>query len=47
VSLEVFWPTSGIRQVFHDVPLDTRIAVREGGEPYRVLETAKFELGAK
>ena len=45
VSLEVFWPTSGTRQVFHDVPLDTRIQVREGDEHYRVLETKRFKLG--
>ena len=47
LSVEVFWPTSGIRQVFHDVPLDTRIQVSEGDEEYEVLETRRIELGGE
>jgi tetratricopeptide (TPR) repeat protein len=29
-TLEVFWPTSNTRQVFHDVPVNQAIEVREG-----------------
>ena len=36
LSMEVFWPTSGIRQSFDDLPLDTRIEVREGEKQYEV-----------
>ena len=45
LSMEVFWPTSGIRQVFHDLPLDTRIEVREGEKQYKVLKTRRITLG--
>ena len=43
--MEVFWPTSGIRQVFEDVPLDTRIEVTENDEDYEVLKTRPIRLG--
>ena len=46
LSMEVFWPTSGIRQVFDDPPLDTRIEVREGEKQYDVLKTRRIKLGA-
>ena len=45
LSMEVFWPTSGIRQVFDDIPLDTRIEVREGEKKYEVLKTRRIRLG--
>ena len=45
LSMEVFWPTSGIRQVFDDLPLDTRIEVREGENKYEVLKTRRIKLG--
>ena len=45
LSMEVFWPTSGIRQVFDDLPLDTRIEVREGAKQYEVLKTRQIRLG--
>ncbi|MCH8206665.1 MAG: VCBS repeat-containing protein [Chloroflexi bacterium] len=45
LSLEVFWPTSGIRQAFDDVPLDTRIEITEGDDDYEVLETRPIRLG--
>ena len=47
LSIEVFWPTSGIQQVFHDVPLDTRIEVREDEKKYAVLETRRIRLGGR
>ncbi len=46
-SMEVFWPTSGIRQVFEDVPLDTRIEVREGEKEFEAIETRPIKLGGK
>ena len=45
LSMEVSWPTSGIRQVFHDVPLDARIEVREGEKQFEVLKTRRITLG--
>ena len=45
ISMEVFWPTTGTRQVFEDVPIDTRIEVREGDEGYDILETRPIRLG--
>ena len=47
LSMEVFWPTSGIRQVFEDPPLDTRIEVREGEKQYDVLKTRRITLGTR
>ena len=38
VSLEVYWPASGITQVFHDVPLDTHLEIREGDDEYRIRD---------
>ena len=38
VSLEVHWPTSGITQVFHDVPLDTHLEITEGDNEYRIRD---------
>ena len=45
VSMEVFWPTTGVRQVFEDVPIDTRIEVHEGDSDYEVLEMRQIQLG--
>ena len=38
ISMEVYWPTSGILQVFDEVPLDTRFEVREEDNDYRILD---------
>ena len=43
-SIEVWWPASGIRQRFEDVPLDTAIEIVEGEEGYRVVERSGFEF---
>ncbi|MGE3179870.1 MAG: ASPIC/UnbV domain-containing protein, partial [Vicinamibacterales bacterium] len=45
-ALEVFWPASGLRQTFDDVPLDRAIAVREGQPDIRVIAREPFTLGA-
>jgi ASPIC and UnbV len=33
-TLEVFWPTGNTRQVFHDVPVNQTIELREGDSRY-------------
>ena len=45
-SLEVYWPTSGIRQVFKDVPLDTVLEIYEDADDYVIRELPRIELGA-
>ena len=44
-SLEVYWPTSGIRQTFKDVPLDTALEIREDTDHYTIRELRRFQLG--
>ena len=46
ISVEVYWPTSGTVQVLRDVPLDTRIEIREGGGGYAVLDLRRFRFTA-
>jgi hypothetical protein len=36
-TLEVHWPASGLRQTFHNVPVDRAIEITEGSEHYRIL----------
>ena len=43
--LEIVWPTSGARQTFPDVPLDSTIRVIEGTDDYEVLSVPRFDLG--
>ena len=44
-SLEVYWPASGMRQVFSDVPLDTHLRVIEGEDEYEVIGLVSVPLG--
>jgi hypothetical protein len=44
VRLEVHWPTTDLRQVFQDVPLDQAIEVREGAESFTVLDRPHIRL---
>ena len=37
-ALEVSWPTSGTRQLLHDVPIDRAIEITEGRDGFRVLD---------
>ncbi len=37
-TLEIYWPTSGLRQTFHNVPPDRAIEITEGRDEYRVLD---------
>ena len=43
-SIEVWWPASGIRQRFDDVPLDTAIEIVEGDDQYTVVDHPSFEF---
>jgi hypothetical protein len=43
--LEVTWPTSGTKQVFHDVQLDRSYAIVEGSEKMRPLAYPRIRLG--
>lgn len=43
-SIEVWWPASGTRQSFEDVPLDAAIEIVEGDDGYRVVERGRFEF---
>ena len=43
-SVEVWWPASGIRQRFEDVPLDKAIEIVEGENEYTVVEHHSFEF---
>ena len=44
VSLEVYWPTSGIRQLFSDVPLDSHIEILENNNEYKLLDIPKIDF---
>jgi hypothetical protein len=37
-ALEVYWPTSGIRQTFRDVPIDRAVEITEERHDFRVLD---------
>ena len=43
-SIEVWWPASGIRQRFDDVPLGTAIEIVEGDDKYTVVDRPSFEF---
>jgi hypothetical protein len=44
-SLDVYWPASGTRQVFRDVPMDTAIDIREDASSFTVRPLRTFRLG--
>ena len=44
-SLEVYWHTSGIRQDFKSLPLDSHISIREGADDYDILDLPPVPLG--
>ena len=43
-SVEIWWPASGTRQRFEDLPLDTFIEIVEGDDRYRVVDRPSFEF---
>ena len=45
--VSVWWPASGVRTVYTDVPLDAFIKITEGAPDFERLshETIRFELG--
>ncbi len=46
-ALEIFWPTTGITQTFHNVSVDQFIQIVEGAEQYTTLTLKKLELDAE
>ena len=42
VSLEVYWPTSGIRQIFEDAPLNSALEIREDADDYTIRDLPAF-----
>ena len=44
-SLEVYWPTSGIRQRFEDVPLNSALEIREDADDYVIRDLPRIEVG--
>jgi hypothetical protein len=44
ISLEVLWPTSGIKQIFTNVPLDRFLEIEEGAKEFRVVERRKIRF---
>ena len=42
--LEVVWPTSGTRQLFEDVPMESMIRIVEGRDDYETIEPRSFDL---
>ena len=42
--LEVFWPTTGRTQTFHDVPHGQHIQIVEGQDQYTALSLKKLSL---
>ncbi len=46
-SLEVWWPTSGIRQTFPSPPMDAAIEITEGVDGYAVLERPRLRLSGE
>jgi hypothetical protein len=43
-AIEVYWPTSGIRQSFRDVPIDRSVEIIEGRPEFRVLDAPPIPL---
>jgi hypothetical protein len=43
-ELEIFWPTTGQNQLFHDVAVDQYIAVTEGERVFEVIPLKEFKI---
>ena len=44
-TLEIFWPTTGITQRFHDAPLNQFIQITEGETQYTIIQLKRLKLG--
>ena len=44
--LEVYWPTTGRRQIFRDIAADRYIRITEGEDHYTTLSLEKLDMGA-
>ena len=47
MRLEVWWPSSGTRQEFRDLPMDRFVRIVEGAADYEVLELPCARLGGE
>jgi hypothetical protein len=45
ISLEVYWPVSRTRQIFHDVDKNQFLEIKEFADVYTKLDRSPFELG--
>ncbi len=45
-TLEIFWPTTGITQRVHDVPLNQLIQITEGETEYTIIHLKRLKLGS-
>ena len=45
VDLDIWWPTSGTRQHFANVPVNQTVAITEFAEALKTLERPKVRLG--
>ena len=46
-SLEVYWPTSGIRRRLEDVPLNSALEIREDADDYVIRDLPHMEMGGR
>ncbi len=46
-SLEVYWPTSGARQIFEDVRLNSALEIREDADDYVIRDLPRIDLGGR
>ena len=45
--LEVFWPTTGVAQIFRNVPMDRILEITEGEPRYETLQLETLTLRAE
>ncbi len=43
-TVEIKWPVSGTTQVFHDVPVDTRIDITELADTFKTVPIPRFTM---
>ena len=46
-NVEIWWPASGIRQSFTNVPKDRAVEITEARKEFRILDRRAFHLGAR
>jgi len=43
--MEIFWPASGTRQIFRNVPVNQFLRIREGADQYEIRTPPRIKLG--